>query len=165
MNQDTRMSSAQAQARHGERIADLDKVQILAMARLILTLAEENDVPVLDTVATARKMQLLWEEVEKGAKSRGITELQRYGAEHVTAIGVEMIVMESGVKYDYSADQYWQELFDDASAADKKLKAHERVLRSLPLNGMGITIEETGQTYHAHRPARRATDTIKATVK
>lgn len=76
------------------------------------------------------------EQAVKAAKDRisnqALTEAQKYEKEGTIpfgAYGCDFQVKESGVKYDFSANDYWRTLKETADLANAELKSHEDLLK------------------------------------
>ncbi len=78
------------------------------------------------------------EEVIKQAKDivkpLALDEAERYergGRDGFGAYGCEFQVKEVGVKYDYSSNEYWQQLNEAVKVAEAEKKGHEETLKRL----------------------------------
>ena len=73
------------------------------------------------------------EQAKNIVKPMAIAEAEKYegGGKDVSAYGCDFQVKEAGVKYDYSGNEYWQQLKEARDVADAELKGHETTLRKI----------------------------------
>jgi hypothetical protein len=72
--------------------------------------------------------------------------------------------MESGVKYDYSANQIWNDLQDKIDHLKAQQKDVEAFCKSL--KSPTVTVDpETGESFEWFPPSKSSTTTIKKTIK
>lgn len=116
-------------------------------------------------MAEAAKLELIAARIKEKAKAVSVREVQTYGREGVTKLGVSMTIREVGTTYDYSTDQVWQQLKDRERIAADHRKQHENYLRALPDGGKITINDETGELYCAYRPAKEASDGIILTIR
>ena len=76
-------------------------------------------------------------------------------------------IKEVGVKYDFSqcSDPVLAELEAKASEVSEKLKARQSFLKTVPLSGVTVVIEETGETATVYPPAKSSTTSVSVTLK
>lgn len=76
-------------------------------------------------------------------------------------------IREVGTKYDYSKcdDPTYNELAQQNEATKAALKARETVLKAIPITGMVITDEATGETNKVYPPAKSSTTSVVVTLK
>lgn len=76
-------------------------------------------------------------------------------------------VREVGTKYDFSGcdDPVYNELAYQAKVSAAALKARETVLKAIPITGMVITDESTGETNKVYPPAKSSTTSVVVTLK
>lgn len=119
---------------------------------------------VIDEIIAIRKMIFMLEEVEKGIKDYAINELKNYDKEEDTRHNSTMKVVETGVKYDFSASSLWvnQKKRVDEEAA--KLKDIETLLKSLK-GVMHLTDDETGEMFECYPPSKSSTTSLRVTIK
>lgn len=80
--------------------------------------------------------------------------------------GTKIEEAEAGVKYDYSAcgDAEWDSMAKLIEKLDKAIKERETFLKTIPMAGMVITDEETGETRKIYPPLKTSTTTYKLTI-
>ena len=96
-----------------------------------------------------------------------MAECLRYGRGETPMYGgAEVGIMDSGVRYDYSAcrDPVWHELHLQAEQANARLKAREEYLRAIREPKTEVD-ESTGEVYTLYPPARQATTTLTVKFK
>lgn len=76
-------------------------------------------------------------------------------------------VKETGVKYDYSqcSDPVLSRLHEQQAEIDKAVKDRETMLKTIPLSGMVITDEQTGETVTIYPPSKSSTTSVAVTLK
>lgn len=76
-------------------------------------------------------------------------------------------IKEVGTKYDYSqcADTVLSELETKAAEVNEQLKARQKFLQTVPISGMTLVIEETGETITVYPPAKSSTTSVAVTLK
>lgn len=84
--------------------------------------------------------------------------------------GAKIELAEVGTKYDYSkcADPLYDQLYDHLQECltllNEKIKIRETFLKSLPIEGLLVTEEETGETYKIYPPSKSSTSSYKVTL-
>lgn len=93
-----------------------------------------------------------------------ISEAQKFGKsfEHHNA---KFEIKEMGVKYDYSncGDRIYNELAFKKAELDEKIKEREKLLKSVPLSGMQIIVEDELVTVYP--PVKTSTTSITVNLK
>lgn len=76
-------------------------------------------------------------------------------------------IKEVGVKYDYSKceDVELQEWQSQADVLNEKIKNRQKMLQTIPVKGMPMVNEDTGETYTVYPPAKSSTTSIAVTLK
>lgn len=118
----------------------------------------------LKLIASIAKFQHLLSELDKKLKDQAINDLLLCDGSKSNAFGVEFSVMESGVKYDYSANEKWNELDAEINSLKEKQKDIEAFCKSLK-SATTTVDEETGEAIKWFPPAKSSTTTIKKTIK
>lgn len=97
-------------------------------------------------------------------KENLITEAQKFGKsfEHHNA---KFEIKEMGVKYDYSnsQDPIYNELIIKKAELDEQIKEREKLLKSVPLSGMQIIVEDELVTVYP--PVKTSTTSITVNLK
>lgn len=107
----------------------LTKTMSQRIAEAVITRVEDGDVDPLDTLA---KLSFLAQTVDaaiKGVRALALTEAERYEQKTFAAFGVEFQIKETGVKYDYSADDGWQTYQKQIEELRAEQKAIELILK------------------------------------
>lgn len=144
--------------------------QVLSMSKSELTSFAEQfyfEMDRLDAIAfsaTIAKFQHFLKEVEKKVKDQAIIDLQKYEGGKSNSHGVEFSIMESGIKYDYSANKVWNDLqykIDHLRAEQEDIESFCKSLKSTT-----VTVDpETGESFEWFPPAKSSTTTLKKTIK
>jgi len=81
--------------------------------------------------------------------------------------GAKFEEKETGSNFDYSLcnDPELVLLYAQSEEIDKKIKAKETMLKTLPIEGIPIVNEETGETYLIYPPAKSSTTSIAVSLK
>lgn len=144
--------------------------QVLSMSKSELSSFAEQfalSMDGLDAIgisATIAKFQHLLGEIEKKVKDQALGDLQKYDGGKSNSHGVEFSIMESGIKYDYSANQVWNDLQDKIEHLRAQQKDIESFCKSL--KSATVTVDpETGESFEWFPPAKSSTTTIKKTIK
>ena len=79
----------------------------------------------------------------------------------------EFSIKEVGTKYDFSncEDLGLSELLLKQAEIDAKVKAKQDFLKTVPLSGIVITDEETGDTYKVYPPSKTSTTSVAVSLK
>lgn len=144
------------------------KTNLDRATRRFVQLIEDGDVNPLDTIVKMHAVGKLVEGVTKNimVKDAVKAELEKYGTKTVKYNGVTFQMKEVGVKYDYSTcnDPVWIRLkvcFDIAAAA---LKEREDMLKMMPVEGMTVVDELTGEVFQAVRPTKSGESGYSITI-
>ena len=150
-------------------LADIvNKTNLNRLTRHLVQLIEDGDVNPLDAIVKMHAMGKLVEGVTKNIMVKDVVraELERYGTKSVRYNCATFQMKEVGVKYDYSTcnDPVWMRLkvrFDIAAAA---LKEREEMLKMMPVEGMTVVDELTGEVFQAVRPAKSGESGYSITI-
>ncbi len=79
----------------------------------------------------------------------------------------EFSIKEVGTKYDFSQceDLELIDLIVKKVEIDTKIKAKEDFLKTVPLSGLIVTNEETGETYKVYPPSKTSTTSVAVSLK
>ena len=88
------------------------------------------------------------------------------GKEFKTASGAKIELAEVGTKYDFSntADFLLPNLYNQAEELTKKIKDRETLLKTLPLEGLQMLDEATGEMVTVYPPSKQSTSSYKVTL-
>lgn len=89
-----------------------------------------------------------------------------YGKNHELPTGTKLEQCEVGVKYDYSQcnDPAYKALVEQMEVLKEAVKNQETFLKSVPLKGLLITDEETGEAYEVYPPSKTSTSSYKVSL-
>jgi len=146
----------------GDQIILMDKSEIAYRAK---TFAESMEgMAGLKSASAIAKFQLMLAELEKNFKEITLAEIRKHQGAKVSAFGIDFAEMESGVKYDYSANQIWNDLQDKIDHLKAQQKDVEAFCKSL--KSPTVTVDpETGESFEWFPPSKSSTTTIKKTIK
>lgn len=146
----------------GDQIILMDKSEIAYRAK---TFAESMEgMAGLKSAAAIAKFQLMLAELEKNFKETTLNEIRQHQGSKVSAFGIEFSEMESGVKYDYSANEIWNDIQDRIDQLKAQQKDIEAFCKSL--KAPTVTVDpETGESHEWFPPSKSSTTTIKKTIK
>ena len=76
-------------------------------------------------------------------------------------------IKEVGTSYNYDKcnDPELIELLQQSEAIKKKLKTRQDFLQKVPLSGMAIINEETGETYKVYPPSKSSTTAVAVSLR
>ena len=129
----------------------------------IMELAMHGGDPLKD-LALCKKYMFLLEELEKGIKSYVIDELDKEEKNQATILGVEMKVVEAGVKFDYSDSKTWVEQKKVVDRETAKLKEIEVFIKSLKTKTTTVD-PETGEAVDFFPASRSSSTSVRATIQ
>lgn len=146
-------------------ISEWNKKDLAQLAHESVAEVAENGGDTLALLAMAAKLEHYAGEVKKAAKQRGINDLAKFGKGGTMVGGVALMLKETGVTYDYSADHNWLRINGEIERLDEHLTLCENRLKATPPEGIIMTDELTGELYKAYPPVRTARESIQATIK
>jgi len=81
--------------------------------------------------------------------------------------GSKMEIKETGVKYDYSncGDQEWSAIEVEINRRKELQKEREKFLKSVPIEGIEIVSNETGEVIKVYPPSKSSPTSIAVTLK
>lgn len=129
----------------------------------IMELAMHGGDPLKD-LALCKKYMFLLEELEKGIKSYVIDELGKEDKSQSTILGVEMKVVEAGVKFDYSDSKTWVEQKKVVDKETAKLKEIETFIKSIKTKTTTVD-PETGEAVDFFPASRSSSTSVRATIQ
>jgi len=145
-------------------IVEADKQALSEMVSSYLKELAFNGGEPLSDLALCRKYIFLLEELEKGIKDYVIKELEKEDNSEALILGTSMKIVESGVKYDYSASKPWLEQKAKIDEETKKLKDIEGIAKSLK-SKMTVVDEVTGETYEYFPPSKSSSTSIRVSIQ
>lgn len=99
-------------------------------------------------------------------KSHLLNAAEKYGKKFQLD-NAEFQVKEVGVVYDWSKceDISLNELLAQKSDLDKKVKAKQEFLKTVSIEGLLVTNEDTGETYKVYPPSKSSTTSLAVILK
>ena len=91
---------------------------------------------------------------------------QEYGSKSFQAFNGKFEIKEVGTKYDFSKceDKELFALYEKMDELKKKVKDREDMLKTIPLSGLVITDQESGETYTVYPPAKSSTTSVSVSL-
>jgi hypothetical protein len=92
---------------------------------------------------------------------------EHYSGKKFLAFGATFTKTEVGTKYDYTLcnDPKLAELDKAAKDAADQLKKRQEFLKMVPVEGLDILEQETGETYTVYPPSKSSTSTVSVSFK
>jgi hypothetical protein len=145
-------------------IASANKAEMVGMVNCYLEEIAFNGGEPLKDLALCRKYIFLLEELEKGLKSYAMNELSQFDNSEAELSDTTLKVVESGVKYDFSASSAWvaqKKKVDESNARLKEIETFAKACKGLTT----IVDEETGETTEYYPPVKTSSTSIRVTLK
>lgn len=100
-------------------------------------------------------------------KNRVLEAAQTYGEKSFQYQNSKVEIKEVGTKYDFSkcSDPVLDDLLAQQAELDKTVKARQDMLKTIPVKGMIITDESTGDTFTVYPPAKSSSTSVAVTLK
>ena len=144
-------------------ILEMSKAELnSASAEAIANFDESLNDPIKQ-LALVAKFQMMIDIIEKGIKEKSMEDLQKHGGK-LTAYGIEFAIQEVGTKYDYTANEKWNDLQLQIEELKAKQKEAENFCKNLP-GTIEVLDPESGELVTWHKPAKSSTTSIKKTIK
>jgi hypothetical protein len=146
----------------------LTKKEITSLANESVERAIDNgnEIPFAEALSAAE--QLIKEmKANEDLKKAVRCELEKAdGGKMTSASGAKLELAETGTKYDYSKCEdtdlvEWQRQYD---ALGEKIKSRQDMLKTFPLAGLDLAMEETGEIVKVFPPAKSSTSSYKVTL-
>lgn len=149
---------------NSEAVIATPKSEMIAMVdNYIEKLSIEGGNPSEDLVRCAKYMFLL-EELEKRLREYSANELRNHDNNEMDILGNKAKLVETGIKFDFTASKSWVEQKKIVDEASKKLKDIEAFTKSLK-SKTTVVDEETGESYEFYPPAKSSSTTVRVTIK
>jgi hypothetical protein len=93
-------------------------------------------------------------------------EIAKHGKAANTGFGTKIELAEVGTKYDFSKceDPKLVDLQSMIEALNADLESRKDFLKTVPLSGLLVTDESTGETYKVYPPNKTSTSSYKVTI-
>lgn len=146
----------------------VSKTNLDRITRRYVAAIEGGDVNPLDAIVKMHAVGKLVEGVTKNVlvKDAVRAELEKYGSKTVKFNGATFTMKTVGTRYDYSVcdDPVWRELKGKAEAANAALKEREEMLKVLPLEGITVVDDATGEVCRVCRPGKTSEEGYAITL-
>jgi hypothetical protein len=93
-------------------------------------------------------------------------EIAKHGKVANTGSGTKIELAEVGTKYDFSRCEYPKiiELQKQIDELEAELSSHKDFLKTVPLSGLLVSDEITGEMYKVYPPSKTSTSSYKVTI-
>lgn len=147
-------------------IVNYNKKEIAENVSKIVTLVTDGHEDELNTLIFAKKGVEFFSQLEKAIRPIAEEKIRIGRSETYSKYNVDVVVADTGVKYDYSAcgDPVWQRLKEQAEAAAKALKEREDMLKTIK-SQQTMVDDESGEVFTINPPVRSAKTGLKLTLK
>lgn len=108
------------------------KAEISAKVSEIVSNVQEGNASALRTYGQLNAIKKACEDAMKEVLESAINEREKWGSES-RIYGVNIDIVEGGVKYDYSADKEWSDLQEQIKALQLEQKGRETILKGAGL--------------------------------
>lgn len=108
------------------------KTEITAKVNEIVSEVKEGNASALRTYGQLNAIKKACEDAMKEVLESAINEREQWGKES-RIYGVNIDIVEGGVKYDYSADKEWSDLQEQIKALQLEQKGRETILKGAGL--------------------------------
>ena len=117
-----------------ENVGVPNKSEIEVAAKSIVERVEEGYMNPLLAYGQLTALEEMISQAKERVKPLALEEAERYeggGKQGFGAYGCDFQVTETGVKYDYSENEYWRQLNEAVELAKAELKGHETTLKAM----------------------------------
>lgn len=109
------------------------KTDVANAAQSLTAIVEEGYVNPLQALAAISAYEQVFATAKKAIQDFAINEAMKYPDKTINAYGAQFQLKETGVKYDYSQDQDWNDINANIEEMKALLKGRETTLRQLGL--------------------------------
>jgi hypothetical protein len=145
---------------------ELTKSRVELMANQIIEIADSGTIELLPILAKLEFISQVIETAKSKLRELALDDLEKYGTEAkngVKIMGVSFKQKETGVKYDYSNTEAWQNLKSFEDSQSEKRKALESTLKTLK-QPMVIADPESGEWIDAKPPIKTSKTSIEISL-
>lgn len=147
--------------------AGFTKTQISTVAKVAVTEVLENG-NVLEVAEAISGMEAFIKEVKSDKRFTDYVreETSKHNGKFQSSSGTKIELAETGTKYDYSNcnDADLIDLYNQQIALEEKIKSREAMLKALPLEGIDLAMQTTGEILKVYPPAKTSTSSYKITL-
>lgn len=149
--------------------SNLSKETMQIQSNALIQSIVEGEIDPLQAVAKIRFLSDALNTALKDdrVKDAVLSEIDKNGGKEATSYGVKFTQKEMGVSYDYSVcgDPEYDQIALEMEALKAKMKEREKYLLGIPMEGIPMVNQETGECYKLIRPLRRASLGYSVTFK
>ena len=144
---------------------DLSKTNVKKMAETITAEFHAGNGDLLTAMARLEFLSQVIDAAKSDLRSLAVDELDLYGQESKSGVmksGVQFKIIESGISYDYTANQIWNDLKDQENQVAEKRKSFETMARA---NKTAFTIiDDQGEILTCNPPIKSSKTTVQITL-
>lgn len=129
-------------------------LQLKAMEDIINQLTSTDEKKNKNLPAAIRYRQLLLESAEQHGKS-----FEYHNS--------KFEIKETGTAYDFTrcCDIEWEQMDAQLNSLKERIKERETFLKAVPVQGLVVTNQETGEIYTIYPPSKKSTTTVTVSLK
>lgn len=145
---------------------ELTKSNVSVFADMIIKTSDDGHVDVLTLLARIEFISQVIDQAKDKLKENAVDELALYGPESKSGVkmhGVTFKVMESGVKYDFTETQYWNDLKSAETKTTDTRKEFETLLKTIK-KATQIAIPDTGEMIDLIPPIKSSKTTMSISL-
>jgi hypothetical protein len=139
------------------------KSEILAMVDAYIEDLSFNGGNPIEDYAITEKLLFFISELQKGLKPYAIVDLASHDNNTSSNNGVEVKVVSTPAKFDYSANQAWVAQKAKVDAESAKLKEKEAFIKSLK-ESITTVDQDTGEMVTYYPPAKSSGETLRTSI-
>lgn len=131
-------------------------LQIKSMEEIISLLTDKNE-----------KTNRAGHELAKRYNQLLVYAAEKYDSKKFLFEGGEFTIKEVGTKYDFTMcnDSEIDSLLSQEKELKEKIKLRQDFLKTIPLNGLVITDQQTGETNTVYPPSKSSTTSLSVSLK
>jgi len=141
-----------------------DKKGIISEAKDFADSIINDGADKLMALSVSSKLALFLKTIDSELIPESISEIAKYPDGKGEILGMKLELSETGVSYDYSANQKWVEIVNQIAELDEKRKKMESFIKTLDSKKSEID-EATGEIIEWFPAVKSSTTTIKRTIK
>jgi hypothetical protein len=150
-------------------IFDTDKSERKSFIQQVLNSIDTGDVNPMQLHYQIKCLQDILKGIteSKAYKYAVLDEALKHGNKSFDYKNSEVSIKEAGTKYNYEScnDPKYHQLLNEYNTAKERLDEYQEYLKTIPIVGVQVVDEETGETYKIHRPTKTSTTTVTITLK
>ena len=149
--------------------SNLSKENLQIQSNVLIQYIIEGEIDPLQAVAKIRFLSDALNTALKDdrVKDAVLAEIDKNGGKESTAFGVRFTQKETGISHDFSVcgDPEYDRMTEEMERLKAKMREREKYLLGIPVEGIPMVNQETGECYRLIRPLRRASLGYSVTFK